>query len=153
MQAKYLGRLTEEPLMCAYGVTEAGAGSDVAGIKTRAAKEGDSYVLNGSKVSSLSLECYRYMMLNREQCWITNGGVANWIFVLAVTDPSAKAHKSMTGFIVDADTAGITVDPKLINMGQRCSDTRIINFDNVVVPKENMLGSEGDGFVRYDLNA
>ncbi|BGP04353.1 hypothetical protein JCM10049v2_000151 [Rhodotorula toruloides] len=124
----YLGRLTEEPLMCAYGVSEPGAGSDVASIKTKAVREGDKFVLNGQK------------------CWITNGGVANWYFVLAKTDPSAKPHKALSGFIVDASTPGITVENKLINMGQRCSDTRIINFENVVVPKENLLGREGDGF-------
>ncbi|GAA5999876.1 uncharacterized protein JCM10292_003518 [Rhodotorula paludigena] len=125
---KYLGRLTEEPLMCAYGVSEPGAGSDVASIKTKATLEGDAYVLNGSK------------------CWITNGGVANWYFVLAKTNPEGKPHKALSGFIVDADTPGITVEKKLVNMGQRCSDTRIINFENVVVPKENLLGKEGDGF-------
>ncbi|BGO88533.1 hypothetical protein NBRC10512_003369 [Rhodotorula toruloides] len=124
----YLGRLTEEPLMCAYGVSEPGAGSDVASIKTKAVREGDKFVLNGQK------------------CWITNGGVANWYFVLAKTDPSAKPHKALSGFIVDASTPGITVENKLINMGQRCSDTRIINFENVVVPRENLLGKEGDGF-------
>ncbi|KAI5477589.1 medium-chain-acyl-CoA dehydrogenase [Pseudohyphozyma bogoriensis] len=128
LKEKYLGRMTEEPLVCAYGVSEVGAGSDVAGIKTRAVKEGDHYVINGAK------------------CWITNGGHANWYFVLAITNPDEKPHKSMSGFVVDGKTAGITVDPKLMNMGQRCSDTRLINFDNVVVPAENMLGKEGDGF-------
>uniref|UniRef100_A0A0K3C772 Medium-chain specific acyl-CoA dehydrogenase, mitochondrial n=1 Tax=Rhodotorula toruloides TaxID=5286 RepID=A0A0K3C772_RHOTO len=122
----YLGRLTEEPLMCAYGVSEPGAGSDVASIKTKATREGDKFVLNGQK------------------CWITNGGC--WYFVLAKTDPTAKPHKALSGFIVDASTPGITVENKLINMGQRCSDTRIINFENVVVGKENLLGREGDGF-------
>ncbi|SGY95363.1 BQ5605_C036g11488 [Microbotryum silenes-dioicae] len=125
---KYLGRMTEEPIMCAYGVTEPGAGSDVAGIATRATKEGDHYVLNGAKL------------------WITNGGVANWYFVLAVTDPSAKPHRRLSGFIVDGDAAGITVDSKLVNMGQRCSDTRPIAFENVKVPVANLLGKEGDGF-------
>ncbi|GAA5889136.1 hypothetical protein JCM5296_007175 [Sporobolomyces johnsonii] len=125
---KYLGRLTEEPLMCAYAVTEPGAGSDVAAIKTKAILQGDSYRLDGQK------------------CWITNGGVADWYFVLAKTDPDAKPHKSLAGFIVDRNTPGISVESKLVNMGQRCSDTRIINFENVVVPKENMLGKPGDGF-------
>ncbi|GAA6059872.1 hypothetical protein JCM10212_007077 [Sporobolomyces blumeae] len=125
---KYLGRLTEEPLMCAYGVSEPGAGSDVVNISTKAALEGDKYVINGTK------------------CWITNGGVADWYFVLAKTETGAKPHKSLTGFIVDRNTPGISVENKLINMGQRCSDTRIINFENVVVPKENVLGKPGDGF-------
>ncbi|ORY80261.1 acyl-CoA dehydrogenase/oxidase [Leucosporidium creatinivorum] len=125
---KYLGRLTEEPLIAAYCVTEPSAGSDVAAIATKAVKEGDEYVLNGSKL------------------WITGGGVADWFFVLAVTDASAKPNKRLTGFIVDAKSSGITVDSKLLNMGQRCSDTRPITFENVRVPAENRLGGEGDGF-------
>ena len=112
---KYLGRLTEAPLQAAYGVTEPGAGSDVAGAKTTAVKKGDSWVLNGQKM------------------WITNGGVANWFFVLAKTDPTKNAGSAFTGFIVDADTPGITVGRKEINMGQRCSDTRGITFEDVVV--------------------
>lgn len=128
IKQKYLGRMTEEPLMAAYCVTEPGAGSDVANIATKAEKQGDKWVINGSKM------------------WITNGGKANWYFVLAKTDPSAKAAKSMTGFVVDADTPGIIVGKKEINMGQRCSDTRQITFENVVVPEENILGKPGDGF-------
>ncbi|RUS73272.1 hypothetical protein EGW08_018967 [Elysia chlorotica] len=129
-QKKYLGRMTEEPLMCAYCVTEPVAGSDVAGIRTKAEKKGDDYVLNGSKM------------------WITNGSVANWYFVLARTssDPKMPAGKAFTGFIVDANTPGITVGRKEWNMGQRCSDTRGITFEDVVVPKENVLGTEGIGF-------
>lgn len=127
---KYLGRMTEEPLMCAYGVTEPGAGSDVAGIKTRAVKKGDEYVVNGQKM------------------WITNGGKANWYFLLARTDsdPKCPASKAFTGFIVDADTPGIQVGRKEMNMGQRCSDTRGITFEDVRIPKENVLIGEGAGF-------
>ncbi|KIO18688.1 hypothetical protein M407DRAFT_156240 [Tulasnella calospora MUT 4182] len=125
---KYLGRMTEEPLVAAYCVTEPGAGSDVAAIKTRAEKKGDKWILNGSKM------------------WITNSGHANWFFVLAKSDPSAKAHGSMTGFVVDANTPGIIVGKKEINMGQRCSDTRMVTFENVEVPEENVLGSVGEGF-------
>jgi len=136
IKKKYLGRMTEAPLKCAYGVSEAGAGSDVAAIKTRAVKKGNEYVLNGSKL------------------WITNGGVAQddngndggWYFVLAVTDPDAPVGKRMTGFVVDANTPGISVGAKLVNMGQRCSDTRPLFFDNVVIPEENVLGAEGAGF-------
>ncbi|XP_013868474.1 medium-chain specific acyl-CoA dehydrogenase, mitochondrial [Austrofundulus limnaeus] len=127
---KYLGRLTEEPLMCAYCVTEPGAGSDVAGIKTRAVKSGDEYVINGQKM------------------WITNGGKANWYFLLARTDPDPKcpASKAFTGFIVEADTPGVQIGRKELNMGQRCSDTRGITFEDVRVPKENVLIGEGAGF-------
>ncbi|KAH9258754.1 hypothetical protein BASA81_003256, partial [Batrachochytrium salamandrivorans] len=124
---KYLGRLVEAPLQAAYGVTEPGCGSDVAGLKTTAVKKGDEYVLNGSKM------------------WITNAGVADWFFVLAKTDPKA-GHKGMTGFIVDAKSAGLTVGRKEINLGQRCSDTRGLTFENVVVKAENRLGAEGQGF-------
>jgi len=125
---KYLGRMTEEPLQAAYCVTEPGAGSDVSGAKTTATKKGDAWVLNGQKM------------------WITNGGVANWYFVLAKTDPSASTGSAFTGFIVDADTPGISVGRKEINMGQRCSDTRGITFEDVVVPDENRLGDVGQGF-------
>lgn len=124
---EYLGRMTNEPLKAAYCVTEPGAGSDVANISTTATKKGDEYVINGSKM------------------WITNSGFANWFFVLAKTDPSAGA-RGMTGFIVDADTPGITLGRKEINMGQRCSDTRGLTFEDVVVPAKNRLGEEGYGF-------
>ncbi|XP_033863189.1 medium-chain specific acyl-CoA dehydrogenase, mitochondrial-like [Acipenser ruthenus] len=129
-QNKYLGRMTEEPLMCAYCVTEPGAGSDVAGIKTRAERKGDEYIINGQKM------------------WITNGGKANWYFLLARSDsdPKTPANKAFTGFIVDADTPGIQVGRKEMNMGQRCSDTRGITFEDVRVPKENVLIGEGAGF-------
>lgn len=119
-QKKYLGRLIEEPLVAvclfftvinvkfymyltslnyvqAYGVTEPGAGSDVNALKTKAVKKGDEYIINGQKM------------------WITNGGVANWYFVLARTDldPKAPASKAFTGFIVDADTPGLTPGRKV----------------------------------------
>ncbi|KAJ3157726.1 hypothetical protein HDU89_000103 [Geranomyces variabilis] len=125
---KYLGRMTEAPLMCAYGVTEPGAGSDVAGLQTRAVKKGDKWIINGSKM------------------WITNGGHANWYFVLARTDDKAGAGKAFTGFIVDGDSPGLTVGRKEINMGQRASDTRGISFEDVEVPEENVLGEVGAGF-------
>ncbi|KAM8805872.1 medium-chain specific acyl-CoA dehydrogenase, mitochondrial [Eudromia elegans] len=127
---KYLGRLTEQPLMCAYCVTEPVAGSDVAGIKTKAEKKGDEYVINGQKM------------------WITNGGKANWYFLLARTsaDPKTPASKAFTGFIVEADSPGIQIGRKEMNMGQRCSDTRGIVFEDVRVPKENVLLAEGAGF-------
>ncbi len=124
---EYLGRLTAEPSFAAYCVTEPGAGSDVSGIRTTAKKVGSDYVINGSKM------------------WITNGSVANWYFVLTYTDPSQK-HRGMTGFIVPANTPGITVGKKEWNMGQRASDTRGITFEDVKVSEKLRLGQEGDGF-------
>lgn len=120
----------EEPIVAAYCVTEPSAGSDVNGLKTRAVKKGDEYILNGQKM------------------WITNGGVANWYFVLARTsdDPKAPASKAFTGFIVERDWPGVTPGRKEMNMGQRASDTRGITFEDVRIPKENVLFSEGDGF-------
>ena len=90
---KYLNSETVQ----AYCVTEPGAGSDVAGLKTTAVKKGDEYVLNGNKM------------------WITNGGKANWYFVLARTDPDPKApaSKAFTGFIVERDTPGLTPGRKV----------------------------------------
>ena len=124
---KYLGRMNDEFLFAAYGVTEPGAGSDVAAGRTTAVRQGDKYILNGEKM------------------WITNCGHANWYFVLAKTDPNA-GHRGLTGFIVDGDAPGITPGRKEWNMGQRASDTRGVKFDNVEVPVENRLGDEGYGF-------
>lgn len=131
---KYLGMLCNglredgKPHMAAYAVTEPGAGSDVQGLKARAEKKGDKYILNGQKM------------------WITNGSVCSWYFVVAYTNAEA-GYKGMTGFIVDADSPGIIVGRKEKNMGQRASDTRAITFENVEVPAENVLGgAEGAGF-------
>lgn len=132
---EYLGRLFTtdnegRPLMCAYCVTEPGAGSDVAAAKTTAVKKGDEYILNGSKM------------------WITNGGVANWYFVLARTsdDPKCPPGKAFTGFIVDSNSPGVIIGRKEINMGQRASDTRGITFSDVRVPAKNVIAKEGFGF-------
>jgi acyl-CoA dehydrogenase len=124
---QFLSPLTEAPLMCAYAVTEPGAGSDVQGIKTKAVKVGNDYSISGSKM------------------WITNAAVAEWFFVLAYTDPTAGV-KGMTGFIVPAKTPGIEVGKKEKNLGQRCSDTRGVSFTDVKVPEKYRLGKEGDGF-------
>jgi acyl-CoA dehydrogenase len=128
---KYLGRLIEEPIVAAYGVTEPGAGSDVAGVKTTAVKKGaDEWVLNGQKM------------------WITGAGVASWLVILARTDPDPKANtnKAFTFFVCDAKTPGITPGRKEIMMGQRCSDTRGITLEDVVLTKDNILAGVGDGF-------
>jgi acyl-CoA dehydrogenase len=124
---KWLSPFADEFRLTAYCVTEPGAGSDVQGIQTSATRHGNDYVLNGSKM------------------WITNGGVADWYFVLAYTDPSQR-HRGMSAFIVPRETEGIVIGKKENNMGQRASDTRAVTFQNIRVPLENRLGEEGDGF-------
>lgn len=128
---KYLAPLNETGEIASYCVTESGCGSDVNGVQTKAVRKSDgTYVLNGQKM------------------WITGASHARWFFVLARTheDPKAPAGKAFTGFIVEKDSPGVSVGKKELNMGQRCSDTRAVYFEDVVVPKENVLGEEGKGF-------
>jgi acyl-CoA dehydrogenase len=125
---KYVAPMTQSTKMAAYAVTEPGAGSDVAGIRTTAVLKGDRYVLNGSKM------------------WITNAGVADWYFVLAYTDKDA-GYKGMTAFLVERAWKGVEVGKKEINLGQRCSDTRGITFTDVEVPVENVVGQVGRGWM------
>lgn len=124
---RFVEPMTHEFKLAAYAVTEPGAGSDVANIRTTAKRVGDEYIINGSKM------------------WITNAGVSDWMFVLAKTDPSA-GHKGMTGFAVDSKTPGVIVGKKEKNMGQKCSDTRGVTFEEVKVHKSQIVGAEGDGF-------
>jgi acyl-CoA dehydrogenase len=124
---KYLGMLTEAPKLASFGLTEPDAGSDVSGMKTRAVKQGDKYVLNGSK------------------CFITNGTYADYFTVFAKTDPEA-GHRGISCFVVDANSPGVTVDKKEDKMGQRASNTATISFQDVEVPAENLLAEENKGF-------
>jgi len=124
---KWLAPMVEEFRLAAYAVTEPGAGSDVAGIRTTARKVGNEYVINGSKM------------------WITNGGVADWYFVLALSDPSRGA-RGMSAFIVPKGAPGLEIGKKEQNLGQRASDTRGLSFNDVVVPLENRIGAEGRGW-------
>lgn len=128
LKEKYVAPMMEEARMAAYAVTEPGAGSDVAGMRTTAVKKGDKYILNGSKM------------------WITNAGHADWFFVVAYTDRDKK-HRGMTAFIVDSKWDGVEVGKKEMNMGQRCSDTRGITFTDVEVPADHVVGTEGDGWI------
>ena len=124
---EFLTPMVEDLNFAAYCVTEPAAGSDVAGIKSFAQKTNDKYILNGEKM------------------WITNGGVANWFYVLAKTDKD-KGHKGISAFVVPSDTEGIEIGKKEINLGQRASDTRAISFVNVEIPEKYLLGKEGEGF-------
>ena len=124
---KYLGMLTEEPKLASFCLTEPDAGSDVSGMRTSAVKMGDEYVINGSK------------------CFITNGGYADYYTVYAKTDKDA-GHKGITAFVVDRELDGVTVDKKEDKLGQRASNTATISFNDVRIPKGNLLGEENHGF-------
>ncbi|HNS40181.1 MAG: acyl-CoA dehydrogenase family protein [Anaerolineae bacterium] len=128
------GRRMAEGELCAYCVTEPEAGSDVAGIKTTAALNGDHYILNGSKT------------------FITGATNANFYTVLAYTKPDLRddmrnRYKGMSFFVVHRDWEGVSVGKPFEKMGQHASDTAEVVFDNVRVPVSNRLGEEGTGFV------
>ena len=110
------------------GVSEVGAGSDVASIKTHARKDGDDYVINGGKM------------------WTTNGTQADWCCVLANTSEGASAHRNKTLICVPMKTAGVEVARKLKKAGMNSSDTAQLHFDNVRVPQRWRIGEEGMGF-------
>ena len=127
-KAHWLGeRAGEQGQFCSYGVTEANAGSNVAGIQTRAEKKNGAYIINGSKT------------------FITNASHAHFFTIFAKTDPSA-GHRGMTCFIIDRESPGLSVGKKFDKLGQRASDTAEIVFENVEVPAENLVGAEGQGF-------
>jgi acyl-CoA dehydrogenase len=126
-KATWLPPLIESPILCSFGLSEPGAGSDVASLKTTAVRDGDDYVLNGSKT------------------FITNAGYAAWTVVFAKTDPRAGS-KGMSAFIVPMDTPGVTIEQHLDKMGQRSTDTSAFALQDVRVPAENRIGEEGDGF-------
>src|SRR3954471_1557653 len=123
----WLTPLTEEPTLGSFGLSEPRARSDVASLKTIAVREGDEYVLNGSKT------------------FITNAGYAAWTVVFAKTDPKGGA-KGMSAFVVPMDAPGVTIEQHLDKMGQRATDTSAFALQDVRVPVENRLGEEGDGF-------
>jgi acyl-CoA dehydrogenase len=124
---KYLGRLTGDRQLMAYAVTEPNAGSDAAAIQTKAERVGDEYILSGTKQ------------------FITNASVANFYVVFAVTDRNAK-HRGISAFIVERDWPGVMPGRKDDKMGQRASNTAQLIFEEVRVPRENLLGAEGDAF-------
>ena len=124
---RWLAPLLEEPILCSFALTEPGAGSDVSGIQTTAVRQGDDYVLNGSKM------------------FITNAGRAAWFTAFASTDKSA-GHRGLTAFVVPGDAEGVTIEKHLDKMGQRATDTTAIALQDVKVAADNRLGEEGEGF-------
>lgn len=128
LKDKYLRGAISGELVGAIAVTEPCAGSDVAALQSKAKKEGDYYILNGSKI------------------FITNGTQADFYTLLARTSDAPGAH-SFSLFVVPGDLPGIQISRKLEKLGVWCSDTAEIFFDNVKIPAENLIGEEGEGFI------
>jgi alkylation response protein AidB-like acyl-CoA dehydrogenase len=126
---KYLPDLASGATIGSWCLTEPGSGSDASGMKSVTVREGDAYILSGSKA------------------FITNGTYASTYVVLAKTDP-AKGNKGISAFIVERSMRGVGVGKKENKLGMRASDTVTMMFDDVRVPKENLIGAEGEGFVQ-----
>ena len=126
--SKYLPNIIKGNLITAVAVTESGAGSDVAGLKTHAIKQANHWVLNGSKM------------------FITNGVYSDLYFVAARTNPDAKGSHGITMFIVEKDTPGFSIGSVLDKMGWHSSDTAELVFENCQIPEENILGEVNQGF-------
>src|SRR5213593_816503 len=130
LKAKYLPAMCRGEALTAIAVTEPGGGSDVAAIRTRAVRDGDHYVINGSKM------------------FITNGATADVFFLAARVEAGSegKRHQGISVFLVERTTPGFTVSRTLDKMGMRASDTAELAFQDMRVPVENLLGREGVGF-------
>ena len=126
LKDKYLPGIVSGDLISCIGITEPNAGSDVQNIQTSATKKGDNYIVNGSKT------------------FITNAIYGDVVVTVVKTDPKAKS-KGISLLVIDLDSNGIT-KTKIDKLGWRSSDTAELSFDNVVVPKENLIGEEGKGF-------
>jgi acyl-CoA dehydrogenase len=126
-KAKFITPIASSGTLASFCLTEPGAGSDAAGLQTTVEDGGECWVINGAKQ------------------WITNAGYASQFTVFATIDKSLK-HKGICCLVVPRDTAGVAVGNHENKMGQRCSDTCRVTFDNVRVPKENMIGAVGEGF-------
>ncbi|HDR4421655.1 TPA: acyl-CoA dehydrogenase AcdA [Bacillus cereus] len=124
---KFLRPMAEGTKIGAYGLTEPSSGSDAGGMKTTAKRDGDHYILNGSKI------------------FITNGGIADIYVVFALTDPESK-QRGTSAFIVESDTPGFSVGKKESKLGIRSSPTTEIMFEDCRIPARNLLGEEGQGF-------
>jgi alkylation response protein AidB-like acyl-CoA dehydrogenase len=126
---KYLVPLAQGTLIAAFALTEAEAGSDAAAVKATAVRDGDQFVINGTKQ------------------FITNGDIADILTVLAMTDPSLGIYGGLTALIVETDTPGFSIGSLENKMGIRGSSTAECVFEDVRVPKENVLGQFGAGFL------
>ncbi|MEH6346519.1 MAG: acyl-CoA dehydrogenase family protein [Bermanella sp.] len=128
LKEQFLAPAIAGDYVAAIAVSEAGAGSDVAGLKTTAKKDGDDYIINGSKM------------------WITNATQADFFCVLANTSDD-KPHKNKSLIVVPANTPGVSIGEKIDKIGMRSSDTAPVFFDDVRVPQRYRIGAEGTGFM------
>lgn len=128
LKEEFLQPTLRGDLVCSIAVSEVGGGSDVAAIKTTAKKDGDDYVINGSKM------------------WITNATQADWVCLLANTSTEGGPHGNKSLIVVPTNLPGFSVSPKLNKLGMRASDTAQIFLDNVHVPQSYRIGEEGKGF-------
>jgi acyl-CoA dehydrogenase family member 9 len=126
-KARWMPKLASGEMIAAFCLTEPGAGSDAASIKTTAVRDGDDWVINGSKL------------------WITNGGIADFFTVFAKTG-GAEVRANLSGFVVTRDMPGVSIGPHEDKMGLRASSTTAVFFDNVRVPADHLLGPEHGGF-------
>lgn len=128
LKRNYLAPAITGEMVSCIGVSEPGAGSDVASLKSHARKDGGDYVINGQKM------------------WITNSWQADYMTMLVNTDPDQPVHRNKSLIVVPMDTPGITRAKKLDKMGMRSSDTGLIFFEDVRVPQRNRIGNENEGF-------
>jgi acyl-CoA dehydrogenase len=125
---RYLSGIVRDAKLICFGTSEPTVGSDVAGMRCRATRDGDGYILDGTKY------------------WITNGGISDYMSVFATVDPK-MAHGGICAFVVDMRQEGVTVGRPIPKMGQRCSNTTGVHFDKVRVLPENVLAGPGEGFL------
>ncbi|MFB4297871.1 acyl-CoA dehydrogenase family protein [Actinomadura sp. NTSP31] len=127
LKRRYLGPVARGEAMFSYALSEADAGSDAGGMKTRAVRDGDTWVLNGAKM------------------WITNAGVSEYYTVMAVTDPSAGA-RGISAFVVERSDPGVSFGAKERKLGIKGSPTRQVILEDVRIPADRIIGAEGTGF-------
>ena len=128
LKDRFLPRLVQGQVLGAWGLTEAGAGSDAAGMRTTATRQGSCWVLNGAKT------------------FITHGRIGGVMVVMAITDRS-KAHRGISAFVVEHGTPGMSAGKKENKLGMRASDTSEVIFENCRIPAAHLLGEEGQGFI------
>jgi acyl-CoA dehydrogenase len=128
LKKKYFSKLAKEFKLICFATSEPTIGSDVSGIRCRAERDGDDFILNGTKY------------------WVTNGGLADYMSIFATVDPDAK-HDGICAFLVEKEWQGVSIGRRIPKLGQRGSNTVGVHFKNVRVPRENVLAPPGEGFV------